>query len=1029
MEFIVQLFTTVFTRVAIIVLAALFIPSLSAAEKPSPTPPVIDMAISFDLDNKQIRGTARITIEEGQGLDLFLPEMTITDAFLSTPQRENAPIEMVRLDMLELPAADVSQTLLISWTKTIEDSFANIISERAIVLTSSWHPIPRTPAKFSLSGEVPEGFTALSQSDQLAETNPGKPFSFSFSQPLRSPTFVAAPYVREQRSVRPGLSVYTMFFKEDGDLADDYLAAAVDYINRYERLIGEFPYNHYVIAENIMPTGYGFPTFTLLGRQVIRLPFIKETSLGHEILHSWFGNSIDIGEGSGNWSEGLTTYLADMAFRSDAGEGALARKEAIQRYQDYLTETAPTLNEFRWAGHDRAASRPARVVGYQKSAMLFHELSRRVGAETFVQSIRDFYQKFRGQAATWDDIRTVFETHSGEDLSTFFSERLRRNDLPELAISNVSVRQGGENSSVALTISQMQPEPYELQIPVVIETLAGPKRFLHTVSAAEASISFELDTTPLEVAIDPEYDLMRSLTDEEVKPVWSSLLGAQDCLLIVNESADKERYRAFIDGVQRYGCELGDASELSQNDIETRSLIFLGTENSRLRTIYGDPAHPEPGFTLDVRKNPFNRELAAAIVSSSSTEQTERVARRLTHYGKYSYLHFKAGQLVEKRLPETVKGIRVPFEEKPRGFALTTLKPFETMVAELARKDVVYIGETHTSRPDHLLQMMLIEALYYANENLAIGLEMFPRSSQPALDRYINDPEFSESEFIRDSRYFQVWGYDYRLFRPIFTFARNHKIPLIGLNIERDIVSSVFQNGSLDGLNDEQRDQLPAEMRLDFQGYVERLARSHLMHTQGNLADGALAGFIKAQALWDETMAESISTYLGANPGSMMVVLAGSQHTRKDSGIPPRVAARIDVDQATVLNQATNRASALELRQTADYLFLLESSEFKEQGKIGVVLLEKEGSEGTIMEIVEVNPQSNAVAAGVKEDDILIFIDELAIHTMDDVRLALLDKAVGETVQVSVLRGGEKSGTQVDLAVELFNPSLPAGHP
>ncbi len=69
--------------------------------------------------------------------------------------------------------------------------------------------------------------------------------------------------------------------------------------------------------ENINPTGFGMPTFTLLGTQVLRLPFIKETSLGHEILHSWFGNSIEVRLDSGNWCEGLTTYLADMAYRED----------------------------------------------------------------------------------------------------------------------------------------------------------------------------------------------------------------------------------------------------------------------------------------------------------------------------------------------------------------------------------------------------------------------------------------------------------------------------------------------------------------------------------------------------------------------------------------------------------------------------------------------------------------------------------------------------------------------------------------
>ena len=324
---------------------------------------------------------------------------------------------------------------------------------------------------------------------------------------------------------------------------------------------------------------------------------------------------------------------------------------------------------------------------------------------------------------------------------------------------------------------------------------------------------------------------------------------------------------------------------------------------------------------------------------------------------------------------------------------------------------------------------MLIEGLHRRNENLAIGMEMFPRSSQAALDRFINDPDFSEADFLRESRYWEVWRYDYRFFRPIFAYAREHRLPVIGLNIDRDITSSVFKSGSLEKLTAEQKAQLPAEMRLDLEGYVERLTLTHQMHGQGNHADGSLTGFIQAQALWDETMAESISNYLKEHPDTRMIVLAGSQHTRKDSGIPPRVAARMEVSQASVLNLATSRLSATELAKTTDYLFLLESYEFAPQGKIGVVLLEKEIEGGTRMEIVDVNPQSNAGAAGVQKDDILIFIDELAIHTMDDVRLALLDKAVGETVRIAVLRGGKTAEERIDIEVQLYNPAPPAGHP
>jgi uncharacterized iron-regulated protein len=1022
-----SLFTTIFKYLAIIVPLSLAMHTTISAHEPSPTPIHIDLAVSFDVDKKLLWGTSRITVDKGHDLQLTFPDLRITAALISSGERENAPVE-IQGDTLALPAADEKRTLLISYEKDVQDSFSNIISERAIILTANWHPLPQHKALYSLNAQLPEGFIGLAQADELVETDDSGQVSFSFSHPLSALTLVSGRYVKTRKTIRDDLHLYTLFFEEDQDLAPGYLEAAADYVRRYEKLIGPFPYNHYVIAENIMPTGYGYPTFTLLGQQVIRLPFIKETSLGHEILHSWFGNSIDVAFDSANWAEGLTTYLADMAYRTDVGEGAEARKEAIQRYQDYVDEAAPLLGEFYGAGHQRRENQARRAVGYQKSALLFHELKHRVGEETFFQSLQRFYQTFQGGSAGWQDLQEIFEELSDQDLNNFFSERLGRNDPPVLQVKDIDVEDGPDSTSVSFSIVQVHDPAYELLLPVAIETTTGTKKFQRLITDSETTLSFEVDAAPVEIVIDPAYDLLRRLSAAEYAPAWSAILGADECVVVLSDDNQRDRYEPVIAFAERYGCTTRASSELSRKDLEEQTVIFVGSSHRRLKNIFGDPGHPAVGFTVDVRINPFNSDLAVALISSSSREQSEAAVRRLSHYGKYTFLHFENGRIKVQQKPEAENGITVQLEERPAGLPVTALSEFDELVDELSRIGVVYVGETHTSRPDHLLQRMLIEGLHSRDQRLAIGMEMFPRSSQPALDRFIEDPNFSEAEFLRESRYWEVWRYDYRLFRPIFAYARKHKIPIIGLNIEREITNSVFKSGSLDELSDEQKAQLPAQMRLDLDGYVERLKSTYRMHGQDH-GGGSFPGFIQAQALWDETMAESIVGYLEKHPGTRMVVLAGNQHTRKDSGIPPRVAARIDITQASVQNLATTRASAVELAKTTDYLFLLESYEFAPQGKIGVVLLEKEIDNGTAMEIVEVTPQSNAGGAGIKKDDILIFIDELAIHTMDDVRLALLDKAVGETVKISVMRGGQKDGERIDMEVELYSPTAPPRHP
>ena len=326
-----SLFTTFIYPLAI----ALFIftqfvdPSTADAKEPAPH---IDLALSFDTGQALLRGTMKAEISAGQTISFRLDGLTVTGIVVSSAEAENRTVALQGSAVLSLEPTPYDRTLLISYEKAITDNFRDSISSEAIVLTSLWHPLPDRKATFGVKAQVPPGFTAVCESDAFSRTSPDGSAHFSFSQPVLSLTFAAAPYRIKSSQVRDNLLVHTLFFPEDQHLAGDYLSAAVDYIKRYEKLIGPFPYNHYLIVENVKPTGFGMPTFTLLGRQVLRLPFIKETSLGHEILHSWFGNSIEVSPDSGNWCEGLTTYLADMAYREDRHEGSLSRKEKLQEY-------------------------------------------------------------------------------------------------------------------------------------------------------------------------------------------------------------------------------------------------------------------------------------------------------------------------------------------------------------------------------------------------------------------------------------------------------------------------------------------------------------------------------------------------------------------------------------------------------------------------------------------------------------------------------------------------------------------------
>ncbi|MGB3225954.1 MAG: ChaN family lipoprotein [Desulforhopalus sp.] len=988
-----------------------------------------ELSISFIPEQGQLTGTSKITLPPNRKITLWLDGLNITGSLLK--DENGAEHELLPLqEVLIIPSANTSRTLYLSYTKTIKNGSDNLISPKGISLSGNWYPLPDQPMQFHVTATLPEGFTAIMESDSFPLKQRGNTVSATFSWPVTNIHFNAGPYIIEKQQVREGLFVYSMFFKEDKDLSGDYLQAAAGYLNRYEKEIGPFPYNHYVIVANRLPTGYSMPTFTLLGQIVLRLPFIKDTSLGHEIVHSWFGNAVEVDYSQGNWCEGLTSFLADHAYREEKGEGVEDRRESITRYLSYVhKESAIPLADFTSASHNQPMAEAKRSVGYIKGALFFHELREKIGNQPFYDGIRHFYTENSGKHARWSDLQKSFEKTSHSDLTNFFSERLTRSDIPDLSVDDIRIDYIDNKPALSFSLLQNSVEPYTLVVPIRIKMMSSTLDVNREITERETRISIPVSQLPLEFIVDPEHAFLRQLSEKEVPAIWSKFMGARKQLVILAPDTDMNVYQPFLDALGEKELTITTAEKVSNKDLAQNDLLFLGADQPAARSIFGLPDHPEEGFTLDVRSNPLNRDHVAVIVSSSGKDQTKAVAGRISHYGKYSYLEFKNGRNVTKSILPAVSGLHFTLEELPQGAAASSLSPFEEIIEQIADARVVYVGETHTSFSDHMLQLRIIEALHKINPHLAIGMEMFPTISQPALDKYtLGAEEIDERTFLKESDYYNVWGYDYRYFREILRFARENKLPVIGLNIDRRIVSEVFRSGNTDSLDKETKKKLPQDRNLDMQGYSERLSFIHNIHVQGSHGSGAESGFIQAQGIWDETMAKNISDFLKKQPEYRMVVLAGSQHTRKDSGIPPRVARRVQVEQASILN-IYNDNSPINLDQVADYFFLAAPAELSPSAKIGVVLSTETEDGLSFQKITELSPHGKAAAAGLLADDIVKEINGFPISDMADLRIAMLDARAGETVDIKVIRKKSSADQELLIEVELTTPPSSQAHP
>lgn len=219
--------------------------------------------------------------------------------------------------------------------------------------------------------------------------------------------------------------------------------------------------------------------------------------------------------------------------------------------------------------------------------------------------------------------------------------------------------------------------------------------------------------------------------------------------------------------------------------------------------------------------------------------------------------------------------------------------PAKTVLQDLARMNVVYLGETHDQEADHQAQLAIIQALHQHQPKLAIALEMFQRPAQPLLDQYLAG-KLTEADLQSRSQFSQRWGFPWEYYAPILRFAREQQLPLIALNTPSEVTRKVARQG-LESLTFPERRFIPpaSEIRTDNAAYRQMALQVYEEIHQGRTSSSNFERFFLAQVLWDETMAEGIARFAQANPHTLTVVLAGQGHLVYGHGIPSRVARRM----------------------------------------------------------------------------------------------------------------------------------------
>ena len=531
---------------------------------------------------------------------------------------------------------------------------------------AGWYPDPGVPFTYTVKLSLPKGQKALAPGKQtsLSETANRYISQFDFPYPAEGLWVMAGPYEVAQQAVQlddgKQVMVRTWFHPELASLAPGYLQDSARYIQRYSRLIGAYPFDDFSVVSSPLPFGLGMPSLTYLGRDVLRLPFIRATSLGHEVLHNWWGNSVYPEWSSGNWSEGLTTFMADYAFKEDQSEPA-AREMRLNWLRDLTAipasaETA--LVDFKAREHGISS-----VIGYGKSAMLFFMLRDEIGRPAFEQGIRLFWQRQRFKTANWKDLESAFSEASGRNLSGFFRQWTTRPTSAQLALA--LIENPAEKDLFRLA---QQGDVFDLLVPMRIQMSSGKALDLK-VRLKDKETIVDTRTAPitpgaLEVELDPEFRLWRRLEPLAVPPIFREVFIAQRTdVFLANAGAEWAAPAAALAGrlLDAQARQVSEAELLSSSpDVPA---LVLGDHDSIVPLLSRLGLQGVPDVLTQNAPTPQSNEQRLkgsaqawtarspkgktfAFVMTDSPAALSALQRSLPHYGRQSWLVFEQGRVI-----------------------------------------------------------------------------------------------------------------------------------------------------------------------------------------------------------------------------------------------------------------------------------------------------------------------------------------------------------------------------------------------
>jgi hypothetical protein len=500
-------------------------------------------------------------------------------------------------------------------------------------------------------------------------------YEYASDVPQIEPVIITGSY-RVDKEKFQGIDIYGFYFGEN-EAAKNVMEKSKEYIGFFSELLGQYPFESFAIIESPAPVGYGYPSFTAIGTLVMQMHFAQPFALGHEILHNWWGNYVEVPSEKGNWCEALTTYMSNYHY-VEVKEGADAALHERRRNLENLSIYLGGKDEFPLKDFEYNKGNIDQIVGYTKGFFLFHESRRIMGDDAFFKALRNFYAEYGGREASWMNILEEFKATASDKspkLEMVFQDFLNELGIPKINLEGVVLyKETEEEAKYKITgnIALQGAFRTVYNFPYVI-TFGEGDTVMGKIDLAGESTPFEFtfEQHPRAISFDPEMNVCRFIPEIDralnMNRFYDNLPA---CVLVPKNEGE---YKTLAESVQ---INDGKPQVSSFNDFKfddsskSDLLVFTASDdreflNSFLEKlqvkmpdgfIFESEAITANGNRFDGKDiavlitvaNPLGDARTVTILYSTSMEELKKARGRLRFYGDYGWVLFKDVKAVDK---------------------------------------------------------------------------------------------------------------------------------------------------------------------------------------------------------------------------------------------------------------------------------------------------------------------------------------------------------------------------------------------